>query len=78
MLLEGFINVLKDPIYIVSIILAAVGIACALIAKRVTKLVRKTDNVDPSDKLLLLIKVTGLGLILIGLLLLIVGGVSKL
>ena len=78
MLLEGFINVLKDPIYIVSIILAAVGIACALIAKRVTKLVRKTDNVDPSDKLLLLIKVIGLGLILIALLLLIIGGVSKL
>lgn len=78
MLLEDFINVLKDPIYIVSIILAAVGIACALIAKRVTKLVRKTDNVDPSDKLLLLIKVIGLGLILIALLLLIIGGVSKL
>ena len=73
MLLESFGTVLSKPIYIIAIILAALGVACALVAKKITKLVRKTEEVKPDDKLLLYIKVAGLGLILVGCLLLIIG-----
>ena len=78
LLLESFEGVITDPIYIASIIFAALGIACALIAKKVTKVVRKTEQVDPKDKLYLMLKLVGLGLILAGFLLLILGGLTKL
>ncbi len=78
MLLESFAKVISDPIYIISIILAALGIACALIAKKITKVVRKTEEVKPDDKLYLMLKLAGLGLILIGFILLVFGGLVKL
>ena len=78
MLLESFATVISDPIYIISIILASLGIACALIAKKVTKVVRKTEEVKPDDKLYLLLKLAGLGLILVGFILLVLGGLVKL
>ena len=78
MLLEEFAKVISDPIYILAIILAAVGIACALLAKRVTKLVRKTDDVQPSDKVLIGMKLVGLALILAGFVLLMIGGFTRL
>lgn len=78
MLLEDFGKVIGDPIYIFAIIFAALGIACALIAKRVTKMVRKTDEVKPDDKLLITLKIVGLVLILAGFVLLMIGGFTKL
>lgn len=78
LLLESFEQVITDPIYIASIIFAALGIACALIAKRITKAVRKTDNVDPKDKVYLMLKIAGLAMILAGFVLLMIGGLTKL
>lgn len=78
MLLESFAKVIQDPVYISAIILAALGVACALIAKKITKLVRKTDDIKPDDKLLLELKLAGLALILAGFVLLFIGGVTKL
>lgn len=77
MLLEKLGKVLSDPIYIVAIVFAAVGIALALIAKRVTMLVRKTKEVKPDDKLLIMLKIAGLALILFAFVLLMIGGLSK-
>lgn len=77
MLLESFGSVLSNPLYVVAIILASLGLACALIAKKVTKLVRKTDEVKSDDKLLLILKLAGLALILLGFILLVIGGVAK-
>lgn len=78
MLLESFAKVISDPVYIFAIIFASLGIACALLAKKVTKLVRKTDDIKPNDKLLIGMKVAGLALILIGFLFLMIGGIAKL
>ncbi|MBR4124340.1 MAG: hypothetical protein IKR12_02075 [Clostridia bacterium] len=78
MLLENLGKVLSDPIYIVAIVFAAVGIALALIAKRVTMLVRKTKDVKADDKLLIMLKIAGLALILFAFVLLMIGGLSKL
>ncbi len=78
MLLEDFIKVLGEPIYVLAIVFASVGLACALLAKRITKLVRKTDNIKPDDKVLLGMKIAGLALILIGFVLLMIGGFTVL
>ncbi|HAJ77815.1 MAG TPA: hypothetical protein DCO89_01950 [Clostridiales bacterium] len=75
MLLESFLSVISNPLYIVAIIFASLGIACALIAKKVTKVVRKTEEVKPDDKLLLVLKLAGLALILFGFILLVIGGI---
>lgn len=78
MLLESFAKVIGNPLYICAIILASLGLACALIAKKITKVVRKTEEVKPDDKLLLMLKLAGLGLILVGFVMLAIGGFSKL
>lgn len=78
MLLENLGKVLSDPIYIVAIVFAAVGIALALIAKRVTILVRKTKEVKSDDKLYIMLKIAGLALILFAFILLMIGGLSRL
>ena len=77
MLLVSLDKVLSDPIYIFAMIFAALGLACALIAKKVTKLIRKTDEVSPDDKILLYIKVAGLAMILVGCMLLVIGAIAR-
>ena len=78
MLLEDFGRVIGDPVYICAIIFAALGIACALIAKRITKMIRKTDDVKPDDKILIGLKLASLALILVGFVFLMIGGFTKL
>ena len=77
MLLESFAKVIGDPVYIVSIILASLGLAISLISKKVTKVVRKAEEVRPDDKLYIGLKVCGLVLILVGFVLLVLGGIMK-
>lgn len=77
MLLESLGKVLNDPIYLIAIVFAAVGIACALIAKRVTMLVRKTKDIKSDDKLWLMLKIVGLAMILFAFVLLTFGGLIK-
>lgn len=78
MLLEEFGKVISDPMYILAIILASIGVACALLAKRMTKFIRKTEDVQPSDKILVGMKLAGLVLILAGFVLLMIGGLTRL
>ena len=77
LLMESLGSVLSNPLYIVAIIFASLGLAIALIAKKVTKLVRKTEEVKPDDKLLLMLKLAGLGMILFWFILLVIGGAVK-
>lgn len=78
MLLEEFGKVISDPIMILAIVFAAVGIACALLARKVAKLVGKTNEVKPDDKVLLGMKIASLALILIGFVCLIILGLTRL
>ena len=54
---------------IVGIILAALGVACWLLAPYITKAVRKTENVKSNDTLLIGLKVAALVSLLIGMIL---------
>lgn len=54
---------------IVGIICAAIGLACILLARRVTQAVDKTDSITTSSKTYVACKIAGLILILIGMIL---------
>ncbi len=58
-----------NPMAVVGVVLAAVGLAMALIARRVTVAVRGTRDIKNDDKVFLSIKVFGLVVILVGLIL---------
>lgn len=59
-------NLLARPEMITSLILVVVGSALAILAKRITKTVRKSNDVSQDDKVLLTLKIIGLVLILFG------------
>lgn len=59
----------SNPMAVVGVVLAAVGLAMALIARRVTVAVRGTRDIKSDDKVFLSIKVFGLIVILVGLIL---------
>lgn len=65
MLLVTLGSMLSNPIVIAAIILAAFGIACSLLATKITRSVRKTEKIAQDDKLLLGLKIAGLVLILL-------------
>ena len=71
-LLENtLIDLLSIDLVIVGIALAAVGIAFALLAKRITKVVRKSSEIQPTDPVMLILKAFGLICIVIALILII-------
>lgn len=78
MLLVSFTEMILNPIVICAIILAAFGIAVSLLASKITKVVRKTTEVNPEDKLLLGLKIAGLLLIVLGFVFLFIWGLGGL
>lgn len=65
------IDFLSQELVIVGICLAAIGVASALISKRVARLVRKTSDIQPTDTVMLGCKAFGLVCIVVALLLII-------
>lgn len=63
----SFGEMISNPGVITGIILAVLGLVLAILAVRLTRAIRKADNYDPNDKLVLIFKVIGLVLVLVGL-----------
>ncbi len=57
---------LSESLVIIAIALIAVGVAVGFLARRITRAVRQTNNIDNHDKLFLTLKITGMVLILVG------------
>lgn len=71
-LLENtLMDLLSQDLVIVGIVLAAIGVAFALLAKRITKVVRKSGEIEPTDVVMLGFKAFGLICIVVALLLII-------
>ncbi len=66
------VEFLQRPNVLVAIFLAVFGIALAILSRRITRSVRKTKNIADNDGLLVGLKITGLVMILIGLILMII------
>ncbi len=57
---------------IVGIILLVIGVLVALFSKKITKLVRKADKIEPNDRIMLTLKAFALMVILISLIVIII------
>lgn len=66
------VEFLQRPNVLVAIFLAVFGIALAILSRRITRSVRKTKDIADNDGLLVGLKITGLVMILIGLILMII------
>lgn len=61
-----FAEALSSPLIILAILFASFGVACVLLAKKVTVFVRKSKDVKADDKVYLGMRIAGLVLILLG------------
>lgn len=68
----GLITRLSQINVIVGIVLAILGIAISILAMRISKAIRKTNDVQPNDKLVLTFKSIGLLLIVVALIVLVI------
>ena len=65
-----FKEFIQKPNVIIGIVLAILGIACWLLAKNVAQAVRKTEQVQTNDSILIGCKIAGLVGLLVGMVLL--------
>ncbi len=72
LLLENFVDVISRANVIAGIILAAVGLALTLLAKKITRIARKKQDIDEADKLYLALKGLALVMILVALIVMII------
>lgn len=63
---------LMQPNVMAGIILLVIGVLFAIFAKKLTKLFRKSEKVEPNDKILLTIKAFALVVILVSLIVMII------
>lgn len=59
------------PMFTAGIVLAVLGVAIGVLAKRITRVVRKSNTVENNDKILISLKLVGLVLLFLALILLI-------
>ena len=67
MLLATLLEFLQTPNKLVGIILATIGFAFCILAKKITKVARKTDKPASNDPIYLIVLSLSLVLILVGL-----------
>jgi len=63
---------LSMPSMIFAIVFAIIGVALAIIAKRVAIVVRKTDEIDERDPVMIGFKATGLACLFVSILIIII------
>lgn len=72
-LLENtLMDLLQMESVVTAIILAAVGLAFSLLAKRIAKAVRGTKDIDANDSIMLVFKTLGLVCIIVALVLMVI------
>ncbi len=62
----------SQPNVIIGLILLVIGLIVAIFAKKITKMVRKTNKVEPNDKVLLVLKAFALTVILASLIVMVI------
>ena len=61
------IKYLKEPSIIIGLVLVLIGLVCVLLSARIVRTVRKVDQVENNDKMLLVIRIVGLLFMSVGL-----------
>ncbi len=63
---------LTQPNVLTGLILLVIGLIFAIFAKKITKLVRKSNKVEPNDRVLLILKAFALTVILVALIVMVI------
>lgn len=69
---NNLIQRLSIPAIIVAIVFASLGVAFAVIARRVAVAVRKTDDIDEKDPVMIGFKAAGLACLFIAILIIVI------
>ena len=77
MLLVSFLEMITNPLTIAAIICASFGISISMMATRITKMYRKTNEVSKEDKVLIGLKIAGLILIMLAFVFLLIWGAQE-
>ena len=70
--MNTLMDLLQTENIVLGIVLAAIGFAFALLAKRIAKAVKKTSDIEPTDNVMLIFKAFGLVCIVVALVLMVV------
>jgi hypothetical protein len=66
LLCRTFGEFMSQPAVVMGLMLLSIGIACAVLAKRIATFVCKTEDISPDNKVFVATKIVGLVLILVG------------
>lgn len=72
---ENFLRRIQMPAIIVALAFAIVGVALALLARRIARVVRKSDEIADNDAILISLKVVGLVFLFVAVLIIVFRGV---
>ena len=64
---ENFVKWLSMPTVWVALLLFIVGASLVFLARRITRVIRKTNSIDDNDKKMLSIKIIGVVMMFVGL-----------
>lgn len=68
---DNFVSRISAPAVIVALVFAIVGLASAILAKRIARAVRKSNEIDDKDPVLISFKVVGLVLLFVAVLIIV-------
>jgi xanthine/uracil permease len=68
---DSFVRHMKMPSVIVALVLTVIGISLTILAKRIAKAVRKTDDIADNDSVMISLKVVAIVCLLISILILV-------
>ena len=72
---ENFVRRIQMPSIIIALSFAIVGVALAVLARRIARVVRKEDKIADNDAVLISLKAVGLVLLFVAVLIIVFRGV---
>lgn len=72
---ENFVRRIQIPAVIVALAFAIIGVALAILARRIARVARKTNDISDSDSVLITVKAIGLVFLFISVLIVVFRGV---
>ena len=69
---DSFVKRLSSPPTIFAIVFAIIGVSLAIIARRVAVAIRKTDDIDEKDPIMIGFKIAGLACLFVSVLIIVI------
>lgn len=63
---KPLIEYLSDPLIIIGLILLAIGFATVILARRITRVARQSNEIDNNDTIFVTIRVIGIIVLVVG------------